>query len=139
VTSVEERNVGADEAAAAIDDQGEFIAVRMVFSVVGVGQANTIVSVSPDKAAELVASNAARFVDPPEPAPVFADSETPAAADATANDAAVSEVSGNGGKGPRTRESRPRASAGARAGSGGAESNADDPPGAEPGESNLAG
>lgn len=133
-----------------VEPQQEMIAVRMRFSVVGVGTAGQVVDVPAQRAAELVSANAAVFLDPPVVAPIFAEDLLPDATDdkpdtsaptesgATESAAAVSEEPTNG-KNPRTRESRPRSSTSPRDAGGGTSGSADNAGNSKPGEGDIAG
>ena len=125
--------MSADEEVTA-QEAAEVIAIRLVFSVVGVGVKGQIVDVAPERAAELVSAHAAVFLDPPaEPAADTEDVEAAPAGEESTEEATT------GGKGARTRESRPRSSTGRLDASGGAAGAADDTRHTESGEGNLAG
>jgi hypothetical protein len=135
------------------------VLVRMTTSVVGVGRTGARLTVSSERAAELVAMGVAVFEDPElaeawRTSSAHVDPDVAAAAQQAKLEALEAEFdeqqqqaraareqeAGDDGKArPRVRESRPRGVSGARDGSSGTSGAADNPGSAEPGEGNIAG
>jgi hypothetical protein len=138
------QELAADQEIAALQEP---VAIRLIFSVVGVGAKGQVVDMPALRAAELVSAHAAVFLDPDyQPEQPESDTtadqaaeEKPGQAPDVSDTTAADQEGVTRGKGANTRESRPRSSASGRNAGGGTAGPVDNAGNTEPGQDHVAG